>query len=331
MSFIDQARVYIRAGNGGNGIVGFRKEKFIEFGGPDGGDGGDGGDVIFEVDSSINTLTHFQTTSKIIARSGQNGSGQNRTGASGDDVIVKVPKGTRVLTDEETIIVDLNEDNRRFVMAKGGKGGLGNARFKSSVNRAPRKCTPGTEGEEIWVKLSLMLISNVGLVGMPNAGKSTFLSSVTAARPKIASYPFTTLHPNLGVASVGHEEIVIADIPGLIEGASQGIGLGIRFLKHIERCQIILHILDIGDDIVGNYNKIRKELTQYSEALANKREVIALNKVDVADDKCHELSEAFRKAIGKDVYLCSGVTKKGVNELLFVLLKEIKAQVPEQM
>lgn len=321
MQFIDEARVWIKAGNGGNGAISFRREKCVPRGGPNGGDGGRGGNVILQTVEGLNTLVDFRFQKKFEAERGQNGQGKNMHGHGGNDVILRVPIGTQVLTeDEEYLVVDMNKPNQEFVLAQGGNGGLGNTRFKSSVNQAPRKATPGTEGEEGYFILKLKLLSDVGLVGLPNAGKSTFLAAVTNAKPKIADYPFTTLKPNLGVVRIDDDEFVIADIPGLIEKASEGRGLGDRFLKHIERCGVILHLLDgTYEDVAENYKVIRKELENYSEILSQKDEIVVLNKIDsLLDEEIVEKLEELKKVVSKDVKLMtmSGVSKKNTSDVL---------------
>ena len=287
MKFLDQVKIYIKAGNGGDGSPSFRREKFIEYGGPDGGDGGKGGSVILKAERNLNTLIDFRYQQHHKAKRGNNGAGQNRTGKSGDDLILKVPLGTQVFEeDNKTLIFDFIKFGEEFVAAAGGKGGLGNTRFKSSTNRAPRKFTKGTRGEEFTIWLQLKTIADVGIIGLPNAGKSSLLAAITNANPKIANYEFTTLNPNLGVVSYDDKEVTIADIPGLVEGAHKGTGLGIQFLKHIEMCKSLLHMIDItNDDIKKSYNQVKKELKSYSSKLAKKRELIVLNKTDLIDDK----------------------------------------------
>ena len=305
MKFLDQAKIYIKAGDGGKGCVAFRREKFIEFGGPNGGDGGDGGSVYFEAVENLNTLIDFRYQQHFKAQKGQQGMGSEMTGYKGEDLIIKVPVGTEIVADDgETVIADMVKPGERFLIAKGGKGGLGNTRFKSSTNQAPRYAGPGTPGEEIWVWLRLKIIADVGLIGLPNAGKSTFLSAVTSARPKIASYPFTTLHPHLGVAWIGGKELVLADIPGLIEGAHEGVGLGDRFLKHVERCSVFLHLLDgTAEDVANDYLTIRKELELYNDKLKNKAEVVALNKCDaLTDEEIKEKVAALHKVTKNQVF-----------------------------
>ena len=283
MKFLDQVKIYVKAGDGGDGSPSFRREKFIEFGGPDGGDGGKGGSVIFKAERNLNTLIDFRYQQHHKAKRGDNGSGQNRTGKSGDDLILNVPLGTQVFEeDNKTLIYDFDKVGDEFVVAKGGKGGLGNTRFKSSTNRAPRKFTKGTSGEEFTIYLQLKTIADIGIIGLPNAGKSSLLAAITNANPKIANYQFTTLNPNLGVASYDNKEITLADIPGLIEGAHKGTGLGIQFLKHVERCKTLLHLIDISEkDLIKSYKQIRKELGKYSKELLKKKEIVVLNKVDL--------------------------------------------------
>ena len=273
MKFLDQTKIYLKAGNGGSGSASFRREKFIEFGGPDGGDGGHGGSIIFIADKNLNTLIDFRYQQHLKAERGQNGKGNKKTGKSGKDLILKVPVGTQIFEeDNNTLIEDLTKSGQKIIIAKGGKGGLGNVRFKSSTNRAPRKKTDGSIGENFWIWLQLKVIADIGIVGMPNSGKSSLLSVLTSAKPKIANYPFTTINPNLGVASYDDKEVTLADIPGLIEGAHEGIGLGDKFLRHIERCKNILHLIDItNDNLLENYSKVRKELFKYSNKLTKKK------------------------------------------------------------
>ena len=326
MKFLDQAKIFIQSGDGGAGCVSFRREKYIEFGGPNGGDGGKGGSVWIEAVPNLNTLIDFRYHQHFKAQKGRNGMGSDKTGPKGEDIVIKVPVGTEILADDqETLIVDMIEPGQKFLIAKGGDGGRGNAQFKSSTNQAPRYAEPGWPGQEMWVWLRLKVIADVGLLGMPNAGKSTFLSVVTKARPKIADYPFTTIHPNLGVAWVDNYEMVIADIPGLIEGASEGVGLGDRFLKHVERCFALLHLVDAtNDDVVKTYKDIRKELELYDAKLAAKPEVVALNKADALDEKeVAKKQKALEKAIGKKVFVISAVAKKGVFDCLLEINKYI--------
>lgn len=326
MKFLDQAKIFIKSGDGGAGCVSFRREKYIEFGGPNGGDGGKGGSIYFEAVENLNTLIDFRYQQHFKARKGYNGSGSEKSGPKGDDIIIKVPVGTEVLADDcETVLVDMVTPGQVYRIAKGGDGGRGNAQFKSSTNQAPRFAEPGWPGQEMWVWLRLKVIADVGLLGLPNAGKSTFLSVVTSARPKIADYPFTTLHPNLGVAWVDGYEIVIADIPGLIEGAHEGVGLGDRFLKHVERCAAFLHMIDgTAEDVVNSYKVIRKELDLYDEKLVNKPEVIAMNKCDALDAKeIKKKINALEKASGKKVYAISTIAKQGLFDCLLDLNKYI--------
>ncbi len=319
MKFLDQAKIFIKSGDGGSGCVSFRREKYIEFGGPNGGDGGKGGSVYFEAVENLNTLIDFRYQQHFKAHKGYNGSGAEKTGAKGEDIIIKVPVGTEIVAEDgETVIVDMIEPGQRFLIAKGGDGGRGNAQFKSSTNQAPRYAEPGWPGEEKWVWLRLKVIADVGLLGLPNAGKSTFLSVVTSARPKIADYPFTTLHPNLGVAWVDGYEMVIADIPGLIEGAHEGTGLGDRFLKHVERCAAFLHVIDAtAEDVVTPYQVIRKELELYNDKLVKKPEVVALNKCDaLSKDEVAKKVKMLEKACGKKVYAISAIAKQGLFDCL---------------
>jgi GTP-binding protein len=328
MQFIDEAKILIESGNGGNGCVSFRREKFIPRGGPDGGDGGDGGDVIFECVKDLNTLIDFRYQQHFKAKSGIAGKGSNRHGSNGEDLILKLPIGTQIFDESgEMLIADMVDPGQRVVIAKGGDGGYGNSNFKSSINQAPRRSIPGFPGEQFYVKLKLKLISDAGLVGLPNAGKSTFLAASTRAKPKIADYPFTTLKPQLGVVYIDDVEFVLADIPGLIKDASIGKGLGDRFLKHIERCGVILHLIDINsEDIAADYETIRHELESYGEELKKKNEIIALNKVDVLDqDEVKKKIAALKKKIGKDkkIFAISGVSGEGVKTVLRELYKNI--------
>ncbi len=322
MKFLDEAKIYVKSGDGGPGCVSFRREKFVEFGGPDGGNGGRGGDVIFKAVQDLNTLIDFRYTQHFKAQSGQNGAGRNKTGKGGDDKIIKVPVGTQVLDeDKQTVLADFTEDGQTLTFLKGGDGGFGNAHYKSSTNQAPRKSTPGWPGEERGIWLRLKLIADIGLVGLPNAGKSTFLSVVSAARPKIADYPFTTLHPNLGVVKAGNREFVVADIPGLIEGAHEGQGLGTRFLGHVERTAAILHLIDITqDDPAAAYDTVRKELELYGHDLAEKMEIIALTKADaLGPELAADQAEIFKQKTGKEVFVISSQSKEGLEPLLFEL------------
>lgn len=319
MKFLDQAKIYVQSGNGGSGCVSFRHEKYIEFGGPNGGDGGKGGSVYVEAVENLNTLIDFRYHQHFKAQKGHNGMGSEKNGPKGEDLVIKVPVGTEILADDqETLIVDMVKEGQRFLLAKGGDGGRGNTQFKSATNQAPRYAEPGWPGEEKWVWLRLKVIADVGLLGLPNAGKSTFLSVVTKARPKIADYPFTTIHPNLGVAWVNNYEMVIADIPGLIEGAHDGIGLGDRFLKHVERCYALLHLVDgTQDDVVKAYKDIRNELALYNKDLSQKPEVIALSKIDALDEKEIDVKrKQLEKASGKKVFVISSVARQGVYDCL---------------
>ena len=285
MKFLDQAKINIRAGNGGSGSASFRREKFVEFGGPDGGDGGDGGSIIFESERNLNTLIDFRYAQHFKAENGKPGSKRNKTGANGRDLILKVPIGTQVFEeDNNTLIYDFKKNKEKYLIATGGKGGLGNVRFKSSTNRAPRKKTEGKNGEEFWIWLQLKIIADIGIVGLPNAGKSSLLAALTRAKPKIANYPFTTINPNLGVTYYNNKEVTLADIPGLVEGAHKGVGLGDKFLRHIERCKILLHLIDITEkNLVENYKKIRSELKNYDLTLFKKKELIFFNKSDLLE------------------------------------------------
>ncbi|MCX7345423.1 MAG: GTPase ObgE [Alphaproteobacteria bacterium] len=327
MKFLDQAKVYVRSGNGGAGAVSFRREKFIEMGGPDGGDGGKGGDIWVEAVDGLNTLIDYRYQQHFKAATGGHGMGRLRAGANSPDIVLKVPAGTEILEeDNETVIADLAKAGDRVRIAKGGNGGFGNAYFKSATNRAPRHANPGQEGEERWIWLRLKLIADAGLVGLPNAGKSTLLAAVSAAKPKIADYPFTTLHPQLGVVRAAGNSFVLADIPGLIEGAHEGHGLGTRFLGHVERCAVLLHLIDVtGEDPVAAYRVIRKELKAYSPLLAEKDEIIAFNKIDAIseEDLAAKLAE-FRKRARKTPLLISGATGKGVDDAMKKLLTIIE-------
>ncbi len=328
MKFLDQAKVYIRSGNGGAGSVSFRREKFLEFGGPDGGDGGRGGDVWAIAVDGLNTLIDYRYQQHFKAKTGMHGMGRNMTGAKGADSILKVPVGTQIFEeDNETLICDLTEIGQKFRLAKGGNGGFGNLHFTTSTNRAPRRANPGLEGEERTIWLRLKLIADGGLVGLPNAGKSTFLAAVTAAKPKIADYPFTTLHPNLGVARIDAREFVLADIPGLIEGAHEGIGIGDRFLGHVERCRVLLHLVSAQeDDVAKAYTTIRGELEAYGHGLSDKPEIVALSQVDILDDetKAQKIKE-LEKASGQSVIAFSAVSHQGLDNTLRAVAKVIEA------
>jgi len=330
MKFLDQAKVYIRSGDGGNGAVSFRREKYIEFGGPDGGDGGRGGDVYAECVDGLNTLIDYRYQQHFKADKGGHGMGRDRSGAKGADVVLKIPLGTQILEeDNETMVADLTEVGQRVLLAKGGNGGFGNAHFKSSTNRAPRRANPGLEGTERWLWLRLKLIADAGLVGLPNAGKSTFLAAVSAAKPKIADYPFTTLHPNLGVVEIDRRGFVLADIPGLIAGAHEGAGLGDRFLGHVERCRVLLHLVDAtGDDPADAYRTIRSELTLYGHDLADKPEIVALSKIDALPmDEVAQRRKRLASAAGQTPILVSAVSGEGVDTALRLLATAIDAAV----
>jgi GTPase len=329
MKFLDQAKIYLKSGDGGDGVTAFRREKFVEYGGPDGGDGGKGGDISFEAVENLNTLIDFRYTQHFRARKGGNGSGSDKTGAAADNLHIKVPVGTQIMDDDrETLLADLDKPGKKITLLRGGDGGFGNARFKTSTNRAPRRADNGWPGEERWVWLRLKLIADVGLVGKPNAGKSTFLSAVSGANPKIADYPFTTLHPQLGVVRLSlSEEFVIADIPGLIEGAHEGTGLGDRFLGHVERCAVLLHLVDgAAGSAVDAWRTVRHELQEYGGELAEKPEVIVLNKADAMSPR--EISarrSALARASGATVMVASGVSGEGMPQVLRVLQNIVTA------
>src|SRR5690242_11994435 len=337
MKFLDQCKIYLKSGDGGRGAMSFRREKFIEFGGPDGGDGGKGGDIVFEAADNLNTLIDYRYQQHFRAQNGRGGAGRNRTGANGRDLVLRVPVGTQILDDDkETVLADLTRPAQRVALLRGGDGGFGNQHYKSSTNQAPRRADPGWPGKELWVWLRLKLIADAGLVGLPNAGKSTFLSRVSHAKPKIADYPFTTLHPQLGVVRLDDDaEFVLADLPGLIEGASEGAGLGTRFLGHVERCAVVLHLIDgTEDDVVAAYRTIRRELADYQHGLADKPEVVGLNKTDAIDPS--EV-EAKRRALlrvvrrGTTVLPVSGVSGAGLNQLvgaLVAVIAEVRADEP---
>ena len=319
MKFLDEAKVYLKAGDGGNGACTFRREKFVEFGGPNGGNGGKGGDIVFVAVENLNTLIDFRYRQHFKAERGQNGMSASCTGRNGADLIIKVPVGTEIVAeDETTVLADMARVGETFLIARGGHGGRGNESYKSSTNQAPRRADKGDVGEELWVWLRLKLIADAGLVGMPNAGKSTFLSVVTHARPKIADYPFTTLHPNLGIAQIDEKEILLADIPGLIEGAGEGTGLGAHFLKHVERCAVLIHLIDgTADDVAHNYKVIRSELKKYSPRLLKKIEIVAINKIDVlTNEEIISKVNSLRKVVRQDVFAISAVGHKGITGLL---------------
>ena len=329
MKFLDQAKVYIRSGDGGAGAVSFRREKFIEFGGPDGGDGGKGGDVWIEAVGGLNTLIDYRYKQHFKAATGIHGMGRNRTGAGGADVVLRVPAGTQVLEeDNETLICDLEKEGDRFLLARGGNGGFGNAHFKSSINQAPRRANPGLEGIEKWIWLRLKLIADAGVVGLPNAGKSTFLASVTAAKPKIADYPFTTLHPNLGVVRIDAREFVMADIPGLIEGAHLGAGIGDRFLGHVERTRVLLHLVSAREENVAKaWRTVRAELDAYGHGLADKPEILALSQIDTAEpEQLKKKAKALARAAGRVPLLLSSATRAGVEEVLRALMQHVETE-----
>ena len=326
MKFLDQAKIYLRSGQGGDGSVSFRREKFVEYGGPDGGDGGKGGDIIFESVAGLNTLIDFRYSQHFKAQRGGHGSGRNRTGAGGDDLVIKVPVGTQVIDDEtETPLADFTAPDQRLVLLRGGDGGKGNDFYKTSTNRAPRQFQPGFAGAECWVWLRLKLIADAGLLGQPNAGKSTFLNAVTNADAKVGAYPFTTLKPQLGVVGWKGKEFVLADIPGLIEGAADGVGIGDRFLGHIERCRILLHLVDASaEDPVGNYEVVRDELEAYGAGLDGKDEIVALSKSDAVDAKTlTKLKKKLAKVSGADVFVLSALSRAGVDDVLDRLIEVV--------
>ena len=326
MKFLDQVKIYIKAGNGGDGSPSFRREKFIEFGGPDGGDGGNGGSVVLISERNLNTLIDYRYQQHHKAQRGDNGAGQNRTGKGGDDLILKVPIGTQVFEeDNKTLIYDFKKEGEKFVAAAGGKGGLGNTRFKSSTNRAPKKFTKGTKGEEFIIWLQLKTIADIGIIGLPNAGKSSLLAAITNANPKIANYKFTTLNPNLGVAQYDDKEVVLADIPGLVEGAHEGVGLGIQFLKHIERCKSLLHLIDITNlDIKESYDQVKKELANYSSEMMKKKEIVVLNKTDLVDkDIIDEIILEFSKNINCEIITLSTLDKNSIAQLKSKLISYV--------
>jgi len=326
MKFLDQAKIFVKAGDGGSGSASFRREKFIEFGGPDGGDGGRGGSIICVADKNLNTLIDFRYQQHFKAEKGQDGKGKKKTGKSGKDLILKVPVGTQILEeDNNTLIEDLTKSEKKINIANGGKGGLGNVRFKSSTNRSPRKKTDGENGESFWIWLQLKVIADIGIVGMPNSGKSSLLSALTSARPKIANYPFTTINPSLGVASYNNKEVILADIPGLIEGAHEGIGLGDKFLRHIERCNNILHLIDItNNNLLEDYSKVRKELFKYSNKLTKKREIIVFNKIDMINNQeIKKKIDIFNKKIKKKIYTISALKHKGLKTIKEILVSYV--------
>jgi len=326
MKFLDQVKIYIKAGNGGNGSPSFRREKFIEYGGPDGGDGGKGGSVILRSERNLNTLIDYRFQQHHKAQRGDGGAGKNRTGKGGEDLILKVPTGTQVFEeDNKTLIYDFKNENEEFIAANGGKGGLGNTRFKSSTNRAPKKFTKGTIGEEYTIWLQLKTIADIGIIGLPNAGKSSLLAAITSATPKIANYKFTTINPNLGVAVYDDKEITLADIPGLIEGAHTGVGLGIKFLKHIERCKTLLHLIDITEENLENtYQQVKKELGKYSKELLKKKEIIVLNKTDLLDENSiKKIMKNFKKNKKSEITVLSTIDKKSISKIKAKLLSYV--------
>ena len=326
MKFLDQAKIYIKAGNGGSGSASFRREKFVEYGGPDGGDGGDGGSIIVQSDRNLNTLIDFRYSQHFKAQHGKPGSKRNRTGANGEDLILKVPLGTQIYEeDNNTLIFDFTKNKEKYLVASGGKGGLGNLRFKSSTNRAPRKKTNGKLGEEFWIWLQLKVIADIGIIGKPNAGKSSLLAALTRAKPKIANYPFTTINPNLGVSYYGGKEITLADIPGLVEGAHKGVGLGDTFLRHIERCKILLHLIDLSENnLYNSYRKIKSELSNYDKNLIKKREIIFFNKSDLLEDNViNKKLEEFKKKIKTKYEIISIYSTKDIQKIKKLLVKYV--------
>ena len=326
MKFLDQVKIFVKAGDGGSGSPSFRREKFIEFGGPDGGDGGKGGSIILKSERNLNTLIDFRYQQHFKAERGGDGSGKNKTGKGGKNLVLKIPVGTQVFEeDNKTVIYDFKKEDEEFVIANGGKGGFGNTRFKSSTNRAPKKFTKGIIGEEYWIWLQLKTIADIGIIGLPNAGKSSLLASLTSANPKIANYKFTTLNPNLGVAMYDDKEITLADIPGLIEGAHAGTGLGIKFLKHIERCKTLLHLIDISEkDLVKSYKQVRNELKKYSKDLLKKEELVVFNKIDlITEDQIDKKISIFKKKIDKNVMSISTINKKTVSNIKSKLINYV--------
>ncbi len=334
MKFLDEAKIYVKSGDGGPGVIAFRREKYIEFGGPDGGNGGRGGDVVIKAVKDANTLIDFRYQQHFRAENGQNGAGRLKTGASGKDTIIHVPVGTQIFAeDKKTLLLDITEPDQEYILLEGGDGGMGNAHYKSATNQAPRYCTPGFPGKEMGIWLRLKLIADAGLVGLPNAGKSTFLAACSAAKPKIADYPFTTLHPNLGVVDLGDRaRFVLADIPGLIEGAHEGHGLGTRFLGHVERTAVLIHLIDgTQEDVVGAYKTIRNELQEYGGGLAEKPEILALNKTDaLTPEQIEEKTKALEKISRKSCFAISTASQQGVRDVLFAALREIKQMRAEE-
>jgi len=325
MKFLDQAKIFITSGKGGDGCVSFRHEKYIEYGGPDGGNGGKGSNIIVETNKNLNTLIDFRYQQHIKGKNGKPGKGNNKTGANAKDILIKVPPGTQILSEDKSeLIIDMIEDKKRFIIAEGGKGGIGNNHFKSSTNRAPRQFTEGDLGIEKWIWLSLKIFADVGIIGLPNAGKSTLLSKISSANPKIADYPFTTLHPVLGVIKNENFDFILADIPGIIKGAHEGRGLGDRFLAHIERCKILLHIIDSSsNNLVDKYNTVRNELKKYDSDLINKKEIIALNKFDICNRQKNDLQRELSEYTGKNIIVISSIKRVGLKELILNLTKEL--------
>ena len=326
MKFLDQAKINLKAGNGGSGSASFRREKYVEFGGPDGGDGGDGGSILFESERNLNTLIDYRYSQHFKAENGKPGSKKNKTGANGKDLVLKVPIGTQIYEeDNNTIIYDFKKNKEKYLVASGGKGGLGNVRFKSSTNRAPRKKTNGKNGEEFWIWLQLKIIADVGIIGLPNAGKSSLLASLTRAKPKIANYPFTTINPNLGVAYYNNKEVTLADIPGLVEGAHRGVGLGDKFLRHIERCKILLHLIDVTENnLAKNYLKIRSELKNYDLSLSKKKEIIYFNKSDLVEKSVlKEKLDLFSNKVKKKFKIISVFKKDDIQTIKKLLVTDV--------
>ena len=326
MKFLDQAKIYIKAGDGGSGSASFRREKFIEYGGPDGGDGGDGGSIILESERNLNTLIDFRYTQHFKAQHGKHGSKRNKTGGSGKDLVLKVPIGTQIYEeDNNTLIYDFTKNKEKYLVASGGKGGLGNVRFKSSTNRAPKKKTKGKVGEEFWIWLQLKVIADVGIIGQPNAGKSSLLAALTRARPKVANYPFTTINPNLGVSYYDGKEITLADIPGLVEGAHKGVGLGDKFLRHIERCKVLLHLIDLSETNLANaYKKIKFELSAYDKNLEKKKEIVFFNKSDLVEpDIVKERLKKFSSKIKIKFEVISTLSNKDILKVKKTLIKNV--------
>ena len=328
MKFLDQVKVHVASGKGGNGCVSFRREKYVEYGGPDGGNGGKGSDIIFETNKNLNTLIDFRYQQHFKGKNGEAGKGQNKTGSNAKNIIIKIPKGTQILTEDKSVILsDMTEDNQKFTIVKGGKGGLGNSHFKSSTNQAPRQFTNGETLEEQWIWLSLKLFADVGIIGLPNAGKSTFLSKISNAQPKVADYPFTTLHPVLGVIKKFDQEIVLADIPGLIEGAHEGKGLGDKFLAHIERCKILLHLVDSSDpNWKENYYVVRKELEKYGQNLSQKEEVVALSKEDLNQEMTNKIINEMTKLNSNKKFSISSFNNNGVEDLTSYLFEKCEIE-----